>query len=124
LLDENLPLDLRHFLAGHQVFTISFMKWKGLRNGELLRRAEGEGFDLMLSRDAGIEYQHNLANLSHFSHIASSISEKTGRYFAHDFQTDRNDQFNKTKNTIAIGIYQLTTLLCLCHDSRKSFPGY
>jgi predicted nuclease of predicted toxin-antitoxin system len=63
LLDENLPLDLRHFLAEHEVFTIAFMGWKGLRNGELLRRAETEGFDLLISRDAGIQYQQNLANL-------------------------------------------------------------
>jgi predicted nuclease of predicted toxin-antitoxin system len=63
LLDENLPLDLRHFLAEHEVFTIAFMGWKGLRNGELLRRAENEGFDLLISRDAGIQYQQNLADL-------------------------------------------------------------
>jgi predicted nuclease of predicted toxin-antitoxin system len=63
LLDENLPTDLRHFLAEHEVFTIAFMGWKGMRNGELLRRAAADGFDLMISRDAGIQHQQNLSNL-------------------------------------------------------------
>ena len=31
LLDENLPLDFRYFLTGHDVFTVSFMGWKGNR---------------------------------------------------------------------------------------------
>ena len=63
LLDENLPLDLRHFLAEHETFTVAFMKWKGVRNGELLVRAAAEGFDVMITRDAGIEYEQNLTNL-------------------------------------------------------------
>src|SRR5438067_10883252 len=63
LLDENLPIDLPHFLADHQAFTVAYMGWKGLRNGELLARAGSDGFDVVVVRDAGIEYQQNLANL-------------------------------------------------------------
>lgn len=39
LLDENMPHDLRHFLPGHEVFTVAYMQWTGTRNGELLARA-------------------------------------------------------------------------------------
>ena len=63
LLDENLPVDLRHFLPDHQIESVSSRKWKGLKNGVLLSRAADEGFDVMLSRDAGIEFQQNLKNL-------------------------------------------------------------
>ncbi|HEY1629196.1 MAG TPA: DUF5615 family PIN-like protein, partial [Tepidisphaeraceae bacterium] len=63
LLDENLPLDLRHFLADHQAYTVAFMKWKGLRNGQLMQQAAKEAFDVLVTRDAGIEHQQNLTNL-------------------------------------------------------------
>ena len=63
LLDENLPHDLRHFLPGHDVFTVGYMQWAGVRNGELLNRAASAGFDAMISLDAGLEHQHNLGSL-------------------------------------------------------------
>ena len=63
LLDENLPHELRTFLGGHQVFTASYMGWTGLRNGELLARAAAEGFDALISLDAGIAFQQNLTTL-------------------------------------------------------------
>lgn len=63
LLDENLPHDLRHFLPGHEVFTVAFMQWNGVTNGELLRRAATSSFDAILTKDKGFEHQHNPANL-------------------------------------------------------------
>ena len=63
LLDENLPHRLRLFLPGHDVFTIDYMKWKGVQNGRLLALAAGEGFDAMLTLDDGIAYQTNLKTL-------------------------------------------------------------
>ncbi|MBC7771960.1 MAG: DUF5615 family PIN-like protein [Pyrinomonadaceae bacterium] len=64
LLDENLPLDFRYFLTGHDVFTVDFTGWKGIQNGKLLSLAAFNRFDALISKDAGIEYQHNLAQLS------------------------------------------------------------
>jgi len=63
LLDENLPIDLRHFLADHEAITVAFMGWKGVRNGELMARAAAHGFGVMVTRDARVEYQQNLSNL-------------------------------------------------------------
>ncbi len=39
LLNENLPNDLRHFLAGHEAFAVAYLGWKGTKSGELLERA-------------------------------------------------------------------------------------
>ena len=39
LLDENLPHELRHELHGHEVATVAYMGWRGIRNGELIRHA-------------------------------------------------------------------------------------
>jgi predicted nuclease of predicted toxin-antitoxin system len=63
LLDENLPHELRKHLPGHDSFTVAFMSWKAIRNGELLKRAAAEGFDALVTIDSGIEYEQNLASL-------------------------------------------------------------
>lgn len=63
LLDENLPHELRHELAAHEVFTVHYMGWQGTQNGELLRRAAASGFDALLTMDSGVPYEQNLTTL-------------------------------------------------------------
>ncbi len=41
LLDENLPQDLRHFLAGHEVVTVGNMGWAGVAGEVLVAVAAG-----------------------------------------------------------------------------------
>lgn len=57
LLDENLPQRLRALLPGHNVVTVNFMGWKGVENGALLKLAARDGFDLLITQDAGMKYQ-------------------------------------------------------------------
>lgn len=59
LLDECLPVPMRGWLAGHECIAVSDRGWKGIKNGELLRLAEGQ-FDLFLTSDQNIRYQQNL----------------------------------------------------------------
>jgi predicted nuclease of predicted toxin-antitoxin system len=63
LLDENLPHQLRHEVPGHDCSTVAFMGWNGIENGELLRRADGAGFDAVITKDANVQYEQNLVNL-------------------------------------------------------------
>jgi predicted nuclease of predicted toxin-antitoxin system len=63
LLDENLPHRLRLLLVGHEVFTVDYMKWKGIENGNLLALAASNGFDALVTKDSGIEYEQNLTQL-------------------------------------------------------------
>ncbi len=63
LLDENLPHDLRHFLPGHDVYTVAFMGWASLKNGELLRTAGNDGFDVMVTKDSGVAYEQHVPAL-------------------------------------------------------------
>ncbi|MFI5379983.1 MAG: DUF5615 family PIN-like protein [Tepidisphaerales bacterium] len=63
LLDENLPHDLRHEIAGHEVFTVQYLGWSGLKNGELLAQAAAAGFDVLLTMDSGVPYQQNITTL-------------------------------------------------------------
>ena len=63
LLDENLPHALRHELPGHDVFTVRYMKWDGMKNGLLLSTAAAAVFDVLITMDSGVNYQQNLATL-------------------------------------------------------------
>jgi hypothetical protein len=63
VFDKNVPVGVRLFLSGHQVQTFAQMQWHPqLENGELLKAAELEGFDVMVTADQNIKYQQNLAN--------------------------------------------------------------
>ena len=62
LLDDCVPGPLRKEFTDHEVSTVDQAGFKGLKNGELLRVAAAE-FDVFVSVDKGLEYQHNLRNL-------------------------------------------------------------
>ena len=60
LLDEDLPHKLRLALAGHEVLSVSYAGWAGLKNGTLLSAAEEAGFEVFLTADKSLPYQQNL----------------------------------------------------------------
>jgi predicted nuclease of predicted toxin-antitoxin system len=59
LLDENLPHRLRLALEGHEVSTVAYLKWDGIKNGELLKLAEAAGFEVFVTADQNLQYQQN-----------------------------------------------------------------
>ena len=59
LLDENLPRGLASELEGHEVVTVQPAGWSGVKNGELLRRAQ-HLFDVLLTMDRSLQHQQNL----------------------------------------------------------------
>jgi hypothetical protein len=61
LLDEQLPRQLARELTGHDVRTVRQQNWAGLKNGELLRRAADDQFDVLVTADQNLEFQQNLA---------------------------------------------------------------
>lgn len=60
LFDECMPLPLRRRLAEFDVSTAQEMGWGRVKNGDLLRRAEGV-FDAFLTADQQLKYQQNLS---------------------------------------------------------------
>lgn len=60
LLDECVPWPMHRLLTGHMRTSVQAQGWSGIRNGDLLQRAEGE-FDLFITSDQNIRYQQNLA---------------------------------------------------------------
>jgi predicted nuclease of predicted toxin-antitoxin system len=60
LLDESVPVQVRNALRNHSVSTVVEIGWGGITNGELLDRAEAEGFQLLIVADKNFQYQQNL----------------------------------------------------------------
>jgi predicted nuclease of predicted toxin-antitoxin system len=61
LFDECVPWPLHRFLLDHKCTNVQAQGWGGIRNGDLLQKAENE-FDLFVTTDQNIGYQQNLAN--------------------------------------------------------------
>jgi hypothetical protein len=61
LFDQGTPAPLRHSLAGHTVQTAYEMGWGTLKNGDLIRSAENEGFEVFVTTDNNLKYQQNLS---------------------------------------------------------------
>lgn len=84
LLDECVTKHLKPFLSsnGHHVITVSEMNWNGIKNGQLLKLAETEGFDIVLTIDKNIKYQQSLSQrnivLVVFDSFSSSVEMLQG----------------------------------------------
>jgi hypothetical protein len=59
LLNETLPVALRHLLAEFQVVTVQFQGWSGKQNGELISLIDGR-FDVFLTGDKNLRYQQRI----------------------------------------------------------------
>jgi hypothetical protein len=60
LFDNGTPRPIERVLVGHQVFHARRIGWHEFKNGELLQRAEAEGFEVFVTTDRNIRYQQNL----------------------------------------------------------------
>ena len=60
LLNECVPWPMHKLIFNHTCTSVQGKGWGGIKNGDLLRRAEGE-FDLFITSDQNIRYQQNLA---------------------------------------------------------------
>ena len=61
LFDQGTPVPLRQAPAGHAVSTAYELGWATLKNGDLLRSAEEQGFEVLVTTDTNLRYQQNLA---------------------------------------------------------------
>lgn len=64
LFDQGTPVPLRRFLSGHDVATAYERGWSSVTNGDLIRLAEQEGFELLITTDTNLRYQQNLQGRS------------------------------------------------------------
>jgi predicted nuclease of predicted toxin-antitoxin system len=113
LFDKNVPVGLRNFLPGQEVWTFVRTGWPAqLENGELLRSAENNGFDVMVTADQNIRYQQNLAGRklalvvlgsnvwpivkAHATEVAAAVDlATTGSYSFIQMSVPRKPRFSK-----------------------------
>lgn len=60
LLDEMLPVGVIRLLPAHEVHTAQYAGFKGLSNGELLRRASAAGYEVLLTADRNLPAQQHV----------------------------------------------------------------
>ena len=61
LLDECVDWRLSRHLRPHAVTTVAQLGWSGVKNGRLLRQAEGE-FDIFVTVDRNLSFQQRVIN--------------------------------------------------------------
>jgi predicted nuclease of predicted toxin-antitoxin system len=64
LLDNNVNHRFGALLTGHDVIHARVLGWAELFNGELISKAESNGFDVMITGDKQMQYQQNLKDRS------------------------------------------------------------
>lgn len=64
LFDQGAPVPIKRYLTAHAVSVAADLGWDRLRNGDLLRVAEEEGYEVLLTTDKNFRYQQNLKERS------------------------------------------------------------
>ena len=62
LFDQGTPAPLRRYLSGHAIDTAYEKGWSELSNGDLLSKAEQDGYEILITTDRNLRYQQNLAD--------------------------------------------------------------
>lgn len=60
LLDECVTKKVKTALTDYEVFTVFDMGFSGLKNGQLLRKAQENHFDIILTIDKNMDHQQNI----------------------------------------------------------------
>lgn len=84
LLDHSVPRPLKDNLPGHDTDTAAERGWQELQNGELLDRAEADGYELFITADRQIPHQQNFTHRSIGMLILTTNSWPTLRQRLHE----------------------------------------
>jgi predicted nuclease of predicted toxin-antitoxin system len=74
LIDECLNWRLGRALKGHFAISVQKMGWSGIKNGELLRLAVEQNFDVFLTGDRNLRFQQNVSKIG----VAVIVLESNG----------------------------------------------
>lgn len=63
LFDQGTPVPLRRHLDSHSIDTVFEMGWSQFKNGDLLATAILHGYEVLVSTDQNLRYQHDLRKI-------------------------------------------------------------
>jgi hypothetical protein len=86
LFDQGTPVPLRRSLNGHVVATAYELGWSTVINGDLIRLAEQEGYELLITIDTNLRYQQNLRSRSIAILVLTTTSWPRIRQVTRDIQ--------------------------------------
>lgn len=76
LLDECVTKRLKPHLQEFEVFTVSEMKWNGIKNGKLMSLCIENDFDVILTIDKNLMFQQNLDKYKLTIAVLNSLTSK------------------------------------------------
>ena len=76
LLDECVTKRLKPLLSEFEVFTVTEMRWNGIKNGTLLSLCVENAFDLLLTIDKNMMYQQDLDKFDITIAVLNSLTSK------------------------------------------------
>src|SRR5215218_5869409 len=76
LLDECVTKRLKQDLKEYEVFTVTQMRWNGLKNGKLLTECVNNDFDIILTIDKNLMFQQNLDRYPITIVVLNSLTSK------------------------------------------------
>ena len=76
LLDECVTKRLKPHLKEYEVFTVTEMRWNGIKNGELMSLCVNKNFDLLLTIDKNFMFQQNISKFKLTIVILNSLTSK------------------------------------------------
>jgi len=76
LLDECVTKRLKPHLSEFEVFTVSEMKWNGIKNGKLMALCIDNNFELLLTIDKNLMFQQNLDKYKLTIAVLNSLTSK------------------------------------------------
>jgi predicted nuclease of predicted toxin-antitoxin system len=76
LLDECITKRLKPYLSDFEVYTVTEMKWNGIKNGNLMSLCVDNDFDLLLTIDKNLMFQQNLDKYKLTIVVLNSLTSK------------------------------------------------
>ena len=76
LLDECITKRLKPHFQEFEVFTVSEMKWNGIKNGKLMSLCIANDFDMVLTIDKNLMFQQNLDKHNITIVVLNSLTSK------------------------------------------------
>jgi predicted nuclease of predicted toxin-antitoxin system len=64
LLDECVPKRLKNDFPGHETLTVEEVGLNGIKNGQLLRAAVEQEFEVLITVDQRLRFQQNLSQFN------------------------------------------------------------
>ena len=76
LLDECITKRLKFHLTEYDVFTVTELKWNGIKNGRLMSLCVDHHFDILLTIDKNLMFQQNLNKYPLTIVVLNSLTSK------------------------------------------------